>query len=115
MNKLFESMTTNETSFFRNGPQLDVFRDKVLIPVLNEQRAKGQKKLRIWSAGCSSGEEPYTPVSYTHLDVYKRQSDDIAEVERLVLYYLHLYRLLMNFVSFYDFYSLRRHAMFRCV
>ena len=60
MNKLFESMTTNETSFFRNGPQLDVFRDKVLVPLLNEQRAKGQKKLRIWSAGCSSGEEPYT-------------------------------------------------------
>lgn len=40
-------------------------------------------------------------------------SDDIAEAERLVLYYLHLYRLLMNFVSFYDFYSLRRHAMFQ--
>ena len=30
-----------------------------------------------------------------------------------MLYYLHLYRLLMNFVSFYDFYSLRRHAMFQ--
>ncbi|MCH5278122.1 MAG: chemotaxis protein CheR [Desulfovibrionaceae bacterium] len=60
MNKLFESMTTNETSFFRNIPQLDVFRDKVLIPTLNAQKARGQKKLRIWSAGCSSGEEPYT-------------------------------------------------------
>lgn len=60
MNKLFESMTTNETSFFRNQPQLDVFRDKVLTKVLAELRAKGQKKLRIWSAGCSSGEEPYT-------------------------------------------------------
>lgn len=40
-------------------------------------------------------------------------SDDIAEAEKLVLFYLHLYRLLMNFVSFYDFYSLRRHAMFQ--
>ena len=60
LNKLFELMTTNETSFFRNGPQLDIFRDKVLIPVLDELRVKGQKKLRIWSAGCSSGEEPYT-------------------------------------------------------
>lgn len=40
-------------------------------------------------------------------------SDDIAEAERLVLYFLHLYRLLMNFVSFYDFYALRRHAMFQ--
>ncbi len=60
LNKFFECMTTNETSFFRNGPQLDVFRDKVLARVLDELRAKGQKKLRIWSAGCSSGEEPYT-------------------------------------------------------
>lgn len=40
-------------------------------------------------------------------------SGDIAEVERLVLYYLHLHRLLMNFVSFYDFYSLERKAMFQ--
>lgn len=40
-------------------------------------------------------------------------SDDIAEAEKLVLFYLHLYRLLLNFVSFLDFYSLRRHAMFQ--
>lgn len=40
-------------------------------------------------------------------------STDIAAVERLVLYYLHLHRLLMNFVSFYDFYSLHRKAMFQ--
>ena len=40
-------------------------------------------------------------------------SEDIAEAERLVLYYLHLHRLLMNFVSLYDFYSLRRSAMFQ--
>lgn len=60
LNRLYESMTTNETSFFRNGPQLDVFRDNVLKKVLDEARAKGQRKLRIWSAGCSSGEEPYT-------------------------------------------------------
>ena len=40
-------------------------------------------------------------------------SADIAELERLVLYYLHLHRLLMNFVSFHDFYSLERKAMFQ--
>lgn len=75
MNKLFESMTTNETSFFRNGPQLDVFRDKVLARVLNEQRAKGQRKLRIWSAGCSSGEEPYTLAMILH-EVLKQDIDN---------------------------------------
>lgn len=39
-------------------------------------------------------------------------TEDIAAVERLVLYYRHLYRLLMNFASFYDFYSLRQDAAF---
>ncbi|MDR0362549.1 MAG: hypothetical protein LBJ46_07705 [Planctomycetota bacterium] len=38
---------------------------------------------------------------------------DIAEVERLVLYYLHLHRLLKNFVSFEDFYSMKRKAAFQ--
>ncbi len=41
------------------------------------------------------------------------ESSDIAELERLVLYYRHLHRLLMNFVSFHDFYSLKRPAMFQ--
>ena len=40
-------------------------------------------------------------------------SSDIAELERLVLYYRHLHRLLMNFISFHDFYSLKRPAMFQ--
>jgi len=40
-------------------------------------------------------------------------STDIADLERLVLYHAHLHRLLMNFVSFRDFYSLRHKAMFQ--
>ncbi len=60
INRLFEVITTNETSFFRNPPQLKVFQDQVLKDVLDTQRAKGEKRLRIWSAGCSTGEEPYT-------------------------------------------------------
>jgi chemotaxis protein methyltransferase CheR len=60
LNRLFEVITTNETSFYRNPPQLKVFQDNVLTDVVEEQRKKGQKKLHIWSAGCSTGEEPYT-------------------------------------------------------
>ncbi|WP_029893325.1 CheR family methyltransferase [Desulfohalovibrio reitneri] len=60
LNKLFEAVTTNETSFYRNPPQLKVFQEKVLKDVLEERRAQRQKSLRIWSAGCSTGEEPYT-------------------------------------------------------
>ncbi|MFH1914846.1 MAG: protein-glutamate O-methyltransferase CheR [Pseudomonadota bacterium] len=59
MKKLFEVITTNETSFYRNPPQLQVFQEKVLADVLEGCRASG-RKLRIWSAGCSTGEEPYT-------------------------------------------------------
>lgn len=60
LNKLFEVITTNETSFYRNPPQLKVFQTKVLPAILDEQRKKRRKRLRIWSAGCSTGEEPYT-------------------------------------------------------
>lgn len=60
LNRLFEVVTTNETSFFRNPPQLKVFQDYVLKEVIDECRRTGRKRLRIWSAGCSTGEEPYT-------------------------------------------------------
>lgn len=60
LNRLFEVVTTNETSFFRNPPQLKVFQDYVLKEVIDECRKSGRKRLRIWSAGCSTGEEPYT-------------------------------------------------------
>ncbi|WP_272700750.1 CheR family methyltransferase [Desulfovibrio sp. Fe33] len=59
MKKLFEVITTNETSFYRNPPQLKVFQEEVLPRVLDSCRKKG-RRLRLWSAGCSTGEEPYT-------------------------------------------------------
>ena len=64
--KLFEVITTNETSFYRNPPQLKVFQEKVLPATLEEIKKKGPKKLRIWSAGCSTGEEPYTLAMILH-------------------------------------------------
>ncbi|MEG2173124.1 MAG: protein-glutamate O-methyltransferase CheR [Desulfovibrionaceae bacterium] len=66
LNKLFEVVTTNETSFYRNPPQLQVFQDTVLKSVIDECRKAGRKKLRIWSAGCSTGEEPYTLAMILH-------------------------------------------------
>ena len=72
MVKLFEAITTNETSFYRNPPQLKVFQDVVLPKELEKLRAAGQKRLRIWSAGCSTGEEPYTISMILH-DVLKTE------------------------------------------
>lgn len=66
LNKLFEVVTTNETSFYRNPPQLQVFQEVVLKGVIEEARKAGKKRLRIWSAGCSTGEEPYTLAIILH-------------------------------------------------
>jgi chemotaxis protein methyltransferase CheR len=57
---LLNEITIGETSMFRSVPQLDALR-RVILPQIVESKAKlGYRKLRIWSAGCSTGEEPYT-------------------------------------------------------
>jgi chemotaxis protein methyltransferase CheR len=55
---LLDEVTIPETHFFRNPPQVRALR-KYVLPELLKQAAGG-KKLRIWSAGCSTGEEAYT-------------------------------------------------------
>lgn len=54
--ELINSVTTNLTSFFRENHHFDYLRDNV-IP---QKRQNGERRLRIWSAGCSSGEEAYS-------------------------------------------------------
>ncbi len=55
---LVDNLTTNETYFFRESPQLRAFSEEIL-PELRCSMAD-RKTIRIWSAGCSTGEEPYT-------------------------------------------------------
>jgi chemotaxis protein methyltransferase CheR len=66
LNKLFEVVTTNETSFYRNPPQLEVFQNVVLRGIVDKCLKAGRKRLRLWSAGCSTGEEPYTLAIILH-------------------------------------------------
>lgn len=56
--KVVEAMTTNETSFFRDLHPFEILQ-KVLIPELIQRRAR-QRSLNIWSAACSTGQEPYS-------------------------------------------------------
>jgi chemotaxis protein methyltransferase CheR len=58
--QLLENLTINETSFFRNKAQLDLLHKHVLDDLFRRKQAQRDYSLRIWSAGCSTGQEPYT-------------------------------------------------------
>lgn len=58
--EVVEAMTTNETSFFRDQKPFTLFEQHVLPYFLEKNKAT--RKLRIWCAACSSGQEPYTLV-----------------------------------------------------
>lgn len=58
--KMLDSVTTNLTRFFRNQPHFDALVNYVVPHVLEEKKRQGAASIRIWSAGCSTGEEPYT-------------------------------------------------------
>lgn len=74
---LLDLLTINETSFFRNRPQFDLFKNIILPDI---QKRKGHditKRLRIWSAGCSTGEEPYSIAMVVHEMMQNRITWDV--------------------------------------
>lgn len=58
LSAIIDIVTVNETYFFREQNQLKAFSEEILEEL--KKTNKGRKTLRIWSAGCSTGEEPYT-------------------------------------------------------
>src|ERR1700752_5183679 len=58
--KLLENLTVNETSFFRHKAQLDLFQKYVLEDLFRQKQARREYSIRVWSAGCSTGQEAYT-------------------------------------------------------
>lgn len=60
LSEIMDVLTTNETYFFREAFQLKAFTDEIIPELKAIKEKKGDRSLRIWSAGCSSGEEPYT-------------------------------------------------------
>jgi chemotaxis protein methyltransferase CheR len=57
---LLNEVTIGETCLFRSQPQLDALRKIILPEMVKEKTKQVVKRLRIWSAGCSTGEESYT-------------------------------------------------------
>lgn len=57
---LIDSLSTNLTSFFREPQHFEFLHTQFLPALLEQKRKKRNFKIRVWSAGCSSGEEPYS-------------------------------------------------------
>ena len=74
------SISTNLTKLFRESHHFDHLRDHVAIPFARAEQKKSGGRLRIWSAGCSTGEEPYTIAL-----VLKRELSSIARNDVRIL------------------------------
>ncbi len=58
--ELIDAISTNLTQFFRENSHFAYLTEHFLPPLLQKKRREGKRRLRVWSAGCSTGEEPYT-------------------------------------------------------
>lgn len=76
--EMISALTTNVSHFFREPHHFDMLRDQAL-PILRE-RARNGGRVRIWSAGCSSGQEPYS-IAMTLLE----HAPEMAQKDVLIL------------------------------
>jgi chemotaxis methyl-accepting protein methylase len=58
--RLIDTLTINVTDFFRDSQVYDFFRTKVVPEIVTRKKMGRQRMLRVWSAGCATGEEPYS-------------------------------------------------------
>jgi len=110
---LVDSLSTNLTKFFREGQHFAFLRSCLLPGLLETRQRRGDLRIRAWSAGCSSGEEPYsiaitlleavqgkgcwdikvlaTDVSLSMLERARRGVYDMGRVEPIPLAFRHKY------------------------
>jgi len=75
---LYDLATTNETSFFRNGAQFSYLRE-FICPKMEKRAMDTSRSIRVLSAGCSTGEEPYS-IAMTMLDSFRRPVETRLEI-----------------------------------
>lgn len=80
MRHLLNEIAIGETCFYRNGPQMQGFRGVVLPAVIEAKKRLRCNQLRIWSAGCSTGEEAYTLAMILHEEMQDRLRGWTVEV-----------------------------------
>jgi chemotaxis protein methyltransferase CheR len=78
--RFINSISTNHTKFFREDHHFTHFRTSVAQTFAQQDQKKTTRRLRVWSAGCSSGEEPYTIAL-----VLRREIADMARQDVKIL------------------------------
>ncbi len=63
---LLQEIVTNVTLFFRNPLVYSILEQRILPAIIKAKRRKGRNEIRIWSAGCATGEEPYSIAILLH-------------------------------------------------
>lgn len=58
--KLLDTLTINVTDFFRDPPVYQLFRQKIIPDILEHKVRSRHRMIRVWSAGCATGQEPYS-------------------------------------------------------
>jgi chemotaxis protein methyltransferase CheR len=66
LDALLDNLTINLTYFFRDQSVFEALRKEVLAPLIRERDHPGRRQLRLWSAGCATGEEPYSLAILLH-------------------------------------------------
>ncbi|NOX54583.1 MAG: tetratricopeptide repeat protein [Planctomycetes bacterium] len=78
LSEILNLLTVNETYFFRYPAQFDLLRQS-LFPTLISQQRGTDKRIRVWSAGCSTGEEPYS-IAMAALDAFGPGASLLVEI-----------------------------------
>ncbi|MCG6187230.1 CheR family methyltransferase [Maribellus maritimus] len=60
LNNLFDVLALNVSHFFRNALTFELLRKKIIPEILNKKKIQNENNIRIWSAGCANGDEPYS-------------------------------------------------------
>ena len=60
MKVMLDTITTNLTRFFRNQSHFDTLSNYIIPELVNYKKSRGETNINVWSAGCSTGEEPYS-------------------------------------------------------
>ncbi len=77
LDELVDVLTINVSRFFRNTLAFDYIADKILPAIVSEKKGSPDHSLRVWSAGCATGEEPYS-IAILIRELQRKEKLDLA-------------------------------------